>query len=199
MQMKNDSADPRSGSTFYERYHTLEEVYISCLKEWDWKESWCAHFQLCSFVFSLCYSSFSLVTVRYNPYQPYSGPWCSPLVHHLTPPHPFKPAFFWLAAPCEQKIWMAGGWSSQPELWPLVMCHTANFGDNPIPSKSRAVLPIPILILILLTYKGYAGESSMLWFMCWIIVHLPNSLEGYCDRLASCPERPLPLGLRQVG
>ncbi|XP_039894308.1 carboxypeptidase B2 [Simochromis diagramma] len=27
MQMKNDSTDPRSGSTFYERYHTLEEIY----------------------------------------------------------------------------------------------------------------------------------------------------------------------------
>uniref|UniRef100_A0A669F3E1 Carboxypeptidase B2 (plasma) n=1 Tax=Oreochromis niloticus TaxID=8128 RepID=A0A669F3E1_ORENI len=27
MQMKNDSTDPRSSSTFYERYHTLEEIY----------------------------------------------------------------------------------------------------------------------------------------------------------------------------
>ncbi|MEQ2315187.1 hypothetical protein AMECASPLE_019518 [Ameca splendens] len=27
MQMRNDSTDPRSGSTFYHRYHTLEDIY----------------------------------------------------------------------------------------------------------------------------------------------------------------------------
>uniref|UniRef100_A0A3B3WS26 Peptidase M14 domain-containing protein n=1 Tax=Poecilia mexicana TaxID=48701 RepID=A0A3B3WS26_9TELE len=27
MQMRNDSGDPRSGSTFYYRYHTLEDIY----------------------------------------------------------------------------------------------------------------------------------------------------------------------------
>ncbi|KAK2856826.1 hypothetical protein Q5P01_005561 [Channa striata] len=27
MQMRNGSTDPRSGSTFYERYHTLEDIY----------------------------------------------------------------------------------------------------------------------------------------------------------------------------
>ncbi|KAM9328444.1 carboxypeptidase B2 [Pholidichthys leucotaenia] len=27
MQMRNDSTDPRSGMTFYERYHTLEDIY----------------------------------------------------------------------------------------------------------------------------------------------------------------------------
>ncbi|KAG7502662.1 carboxypeptidase B2 [Solea senegalensis] len=27
MQTKNDSTDPRSGSTFYERYHSLEDIY----------------------------------------------------------------------------------------------------------------------------------------------------------------------------
>lgn len=29
MQTRNDSTDPRSGSTFYERYHSLEDVSLS--------------------------------------------------------------------------------------------------------------------------------------------------------------------------
>lgn len=28
MQMRNDSTDPRSGSTFYHRYHPLEDVRL---------------------------------------------------------------------------------------------------------------------------------------------------------------------------
>lgn len=29
MQTRNDSTDPRSSSTFYERYHSLEDVWAS--------------------------------------------------------------------------------------------------------------------------------------------------------------------------
>lgn len=32
MQTRNDTTDPRSSATFYERYHSLDDVGISCLQ-----------------------------------------------------------------------------------------------------------------------------------------------------------------------
>lgn len=44
-----------------------------------------------------------------NPCLFYAGPEC-------IPPSSVKSVFLWLAAPHKQKIWMAGGWASHPEL-----------------------------------------------------------------------------------
>lgn len=53
----------------------------------------------------------------------------------------------------------------------VVLCDTAKFGIVPIPSKCRALLQIPILIL--LASKKTVGISSLsVWLMRWEVINL---------------------------